>query len=75
MTTVHQIGKIKISVYAAEHNPPHFHIASPESAATVNIATFEVISGDWPHAHVKKAIDWAKEHSHEIISEWKKLNE
>ena len=48
MVTLHRGPSWKISVYAAEHGVPHFHIEGPEFRASVSIATLEVIVGQVP---------------------------
>lgn len=74
MTTITQIGKIKISVYADDHNPPHFHVVSQETDAIVRIKDMAVMKGDKNHAHVKSAIDWANEHREKIALAWIEMN-
>ncbi|MEO5352173.1 MAG: DUF4160 domain-containing protein [Magnetococcus sp. XQGC-1] len=74
MTTIIQIGKIKISVYADDHNPPHFHVVSPESDAIVRIKDMTVIGGDGGDAHVKMAVEWAKRHREAIALAWIEMN-
>lgn len=74
MTKIVQIGTIKIYIFANEHNPPHFHITSPEVKATVRIHDLIVVKGDSGHPHVRRAIQWAQE-NHAIISmAWIQLN-
>ncbi|MBF0175376.1 MAG: DUF4160 domain-containing protein [Magnetococcales bacterium] len=74
MTTITQIGKIKISVYADDHNLPHFHVASPEADAIVCIRDMVVMGGDEAHAHVNAAIEWAKRHREKIALAWIDMN-
>ncbi|MBF0310656.1 MAG: DUF4160 domain-containing protein [Magnetococcales bacterium] len=74
MTTITQIGKIRISIYADDHNPPHFHIASPDAEAIVRIRDMAVIGGGETHPHIKIAIEWAKEHRVEIALAWIEMN-
>ncbi|MBF0629173.1 MAG: DUF4160 domain-containing protein [Magnetococcales bacterium] len=74
MTTITQIGKIKISIYADDHNPPHFHVVSQETDAIVRIKDMAVIGGDKTHAHVKSAIEWAQNHREAIALVWIEMN-
>ena len=74
MTTITQLGHIKISVYADDHNPPHCHVTSPEADAVVRIKDMTVIGGDRGHAHVKIAVEWAKRHAAEIALAWVAMN-
>ncbi|MBF0162553.1 MAG: DUF4160 domain-containing protein [Magnetococcales bacterium] len=74
MTTVTQLGKIRVSVYADDHNPPHFHVASPDADAVVRIRDLAVIGGDGTHDHIKVAIEWAREHREVIALAWIEMN-
>lgn len=74
MTTIALIGKIKISVYADDHNPPHFHIVSQDTDAIVRIRDMVVIKGEKNHAHVRSAVEWANGNREKIALAWVEMN-
>lgn len=46
MPTVIRLQKSKITMYAGDHNPPHFHVLASDGAeAWVALASLEVIWG------------------------------
>ncbi|MBF0613423.1 MAG: DUF4160 domain-containing protein [Magnetococcales bacterium] len=57
-----------------DHNPPHFHIASPDADAIVRIKDVVVIGGDEGHPHIKVAIEWGKKHGEEFALAWIEMN-
>jgi hypothetical protein len=46
MTTVRRFARCKVSVYADDHPPPHFHIEGRGFRAVVEIETLQVRVGD-----------------------------
>lgn len=39
------LSNCKIYVYPGDHNPPHFHLKGPDSRASVDMVTLEIIAG------------------------------
>ncbi|MBF0137101.1 MAG: DUF4160 domain-containing protein [Magnetococcus sp. DMHC-1] len=74
MTTIAQLGNIKISVYADDHPPPHFHVTSPDADAIVRIRDMVVMGCDGLHADIKVAMKWAKHHREKILLTWIYMN-
>ena len=74
LTTLVQIGNLKIRVFANDHNPPHFHIGTPDHAAAVSISSLEIIAGTMPNTDLKVALRWARENQEALESEWNRLN-
>lgn len=74
MVTLHRGPSWKISVYAAEHGVPHFHIEGPEFRASVSIATLEVIVGQVPRRVLVAALDWALPNQADLATKWQELN-
>lgn len=70
--TIRRFADCKISIYADDRLPPHFHVEGRGFRAVVEIATMEVRAGD-----VGKAFDamaWAAENVATLETEWERLN-
>lgn len=74
MPTFYIIAGVKIVLYFADHNPPHFHAIFAEYDALIAIETCEILEGDLPNTKRKKILDWAKEHKSELLEIWNDLN-
>jgi hypothetical protein len=49
----------KIYVYSGDHNPPHFHLRGPNSRASVDMMSFEVIAGKASKKDLAEVKEWA----------------
>lgn len=38
MPTLATLGRLKVQVFADDHNPPHFHAVTPDGEALIGIA-------------------------------------
>lgn len=74
MPVLARIGNIKIHVFASDHNPPHFHVATPEHEALVAIADFSLLRGVLRRADLEVALGWARENRRLLEDEWNRLN-
>ena len=63
-----------IRVYAADHNPPHFHIVTPDAEALIRIENLEVLRGEVPAKVQTAALEWATANIDAIAAEWSRLN-
>ena len=61
---------IIIRMFYNEHNPPHFHAYYNEHQAEINILTMEIIIGELPKRVKNLVIEWAVEHSVELMQDW-----
>lgn len=60
MPTLYSGGSWKITMYAGDHNPPHFHIVTRDrTEAQVAIATLAVLKGEVRANVLKAALAWA----------------
>lgn len=75
MPTVFRFGRIKVAIYADDHNPPHFHILTPDHSAIVAIETLEITHGYLPKHDYEVAIAWARNNMELLRSTWAGLNE
>jgi hypothetical protein len=74
MPTIIRFGNVKIAMYPGDHNPPHFHLLTPDHAAIVSLATLEIIAGFVPRQTYEMARAWAVDHMDELWSKWTDLN-
>ncbi|MGO4838296.1 DUF4160 domain-containing protein [Rhizobiaceae sp. 2RAB30] len=74
MPTIGQIGNLKIQIFADDHNPPHFHVVTPEHQALVSIAELTIIRGELRSRDFSTVVEWAKAHIEELNHEWNRLN-
>ncbi len=74
MPKVAEFAGIVISIYAADHNPPHVHVYYADDAALVAIRTGEVIEGFVPGKQLRRAATWIEEHRDELLVRWATLN-
>lgn len=62
-------------MYAADHNPPHFHLlANDGSEALVDLASLQVMGGSVRPAVLKEALAWASQNVALLATKWKELN-
>ena len=62
-------------MYAADHNPPHFHLlANDGSDALVDLASLQVMGGSVRPAVLKEALAWASRNVALLATKWKELN-
>lgn len=62
-------------MYAADHNPPHFHVIGIEFRAQIEIETREVlaISGKMASRIRREVAEWAEEHIDFLRAKWEEL--
>lgn len=75
MPTLVRLGNVKIAIYARDHSPPHFHLLSPDYAATVSIRTLEITAGFVPRHMYEVARAWAVDHMDVLQETWTRLND
>ena len=62
-------------MYAADHNPPHFHVlANDGSEALVDLVSLQVMGGSVRPAVLKEALAWASQNVALLATKWKELN-
>jgi hypothetical protein len=70
MPTISLFYGIKITMYWAEHSPPHFHVEYGSNKATVLILDGVVASGSLPNRQLKLVLAWAELHRDELMQNW-----
>ncbi len=75
MPTVYRTGSWRISIYADDHAPAHFHIQTPDGESLVDIDGLKVReSGANPKAQ-KAALVWARENIDLLVQVWHEQNQ
>lgn len=75
MPTITRLSNCTITMYAADHQPPHFHVRTRDGReALVVIATLEVLSGSIRRSELVEAMAWAAANEAALAAKWKELN-
>ncbi len=75
MSTLIRLAKSKLTMYASDHNPPHFHVlANDGTEAWIELATLQVIHGKVQPTVLKEALAWASQNDTLLSAKWKELN-
>jgi len=74
MPTIYTSGNYYIRIYFGDHNPPHFHLITPNGAALVSIETLEVLKGAVERKTLRAAIAWASENKELLQGKWDEYN-
>jgi hypothetical protein len=69
------LHRVRVSMYADDHHPPHFHIVAPDFQALVRISDLTVIAGDAMPSQIAEALVWAETHREWLALKWAELNE
>lgn len=75
MPTIARLGNVLLRIFADDHNPPHFHVVTPDHAATVLIADFSLLAGQIDRRSLDVALEWARTNREILEDEWARLNE
>ena len=59
-----------IRMYFRDHNPPHFHVDTPDGRALVGIGDLNVIEGRVTAAALNEAREWAEKNKDRLWSAW-----
>lgn len=72
MPEISRFFGIIITMFAMDHNPPHFHVKYGDYAAIITIED-GIIKGELPRYAVKKVYEWLELHKAELEENWKRL--
>ena len=75
MPTIKRFGSIKLTMYAAGHNPPHVHVIGSDFAAQISISDGEILNGNCPVRHRRAILRWIDEHREMLIENWNRLTD
>ena len=75
MPTLARLSHSTITMYAADHLPPHFHVRMNDGReALVEIATLAVLRGSAAKRELAEALAWAAANKGQLEAQWKELN-
>ena len=74
MPTIVILGNLKIQMFADDHNPPHFHVSSPDYDLMIRISDLSILSGQMRSKDIRKITEWAERNRTRIVDEWNRLN-
>jgi hypothetical protein len=61
-------------MYPNDHNPPHFHIVTPDHAVLIALSDLSIIAGYIPESELRLALAWARQNRTRLEDEWQRLN-
>ena len=77
MPTLARLPNASLTMYAADHLPPHFRMRMRMNngrEARVEVATLTVLTGSVPKRELAAALAWAEASRAWLHAEWKELN-
>jgi Domain of unknown function (DUF4160) len=74
MPTIVRLQLSVIRMYFKDHNPPHFHVETPQGRAMLRISDFSIIEGQAPARAVKEARLWAEANRGHLEQVWQELH-
>lgn len=72
MPRIAEVDGVKINIYFADHNPPHFHALEAERMALITIRDFMVLRGSI--RALAAVVVWARANQALLIAEWNRCN-
>ena len=70
MPTISMFRGIKITMYWADHMPPHFHATYGGEEVIVSIKDLEVLEGTLPSKQLKMLLGWAAIRQDQLLDNW-----
>lgn len=61
---------LRVTMYYADHNPPHFHVEYGGMKAMVDILSGTIMHGSLPNKQVKLVLAWCELHRDELMQNW-----
>ena len=61
-------------MFADDHNPPHFHVRTPNGKALVRISDLTLIAGTIDRRDLDKALTWARHNRKALEDAWLRFN-
>ena len=75
MPTLARIASSTVTMYAADHLPPHFHVRLNDGReALVEIATLQPLTTRVAQRELAVALAWAAANQGLLAAKWKELN-
>lgn len=70
MPTISLFRGIRITMYWADHMPPHFHATYGGEEVIVSIKDVEVLDGTLPNKQLKMLLGWAAMRQDQLMDNW-----
>ncbi len=70
MPTISMFRGIRITMYWADHMPPHFHATYGGEEVIVSIKDVEVLDGTLPNKQLKMLLGWAAMRQDQLMDNW-----
>jgi len=70
MPTISMFRGIKITMYWADHMPPHFHATYGGEEVLISIKDLEVLEGHLPSKQLKMVLGWAAIRQDQLMDNW-----
>ena len=75
MPTLARLASSTVTMYAADHLPPHFHVRLNDGReALVEIATLQPLTTRSAQRELADALAWATANQGLLAAKWKELN-
>ena len=65
---------VVVTMYASDHNPPHFHAEYAGQEALFDIVNGVFIKGSLPSKGARLVLAWYEIHKDELIENWNSLS-
>lgn len=75
MPTIVALGAVRIRMFADDHNPPHFHVVTPDHEVLVRLSDLSVLAGEIDRRSLETALEWAESNLDNLYHEWFRLNQ
>ncbi|WP_137132090.1 DUF4160 domain-containing protein [Rhizobium sp. FY34] len=77
MPVIMRLGSIRIMIFADDHNPPHFHVSTPDHDALMRIDDLSILQGQITARTLQQVRQWAQMDGNRqhLEEEWRRLNE
>lgn len=70
MPEISRFFGIVITMYFADHEPPHFHARYGDRRMRVAIDDARILSGDFPKRARELVLEWLELHRDELLVDW-----
>ncbi len=74
MPVIARLRYCVITMYFSDHNPPHFHIVTPDGEAQMAIASLHLMEGDVDRRAIREARDWGEANRDRLWTKWEEFN-
>ncbi len=75
MPTLFRSGHVAIRMLVDDHDPPHFHIWTPDLEMTVALSDLSILRGNMRKRDYEIAMGWARANIEDLRRTWSELND